>query len=140
MRPLSSGTTRSCAASPWVVAWKGKRSVVYAASYEARRFGVRSAMAAIYAERLCPKAIFVPLDLARYRAVSHAVREILLRHTDLAEPLSLDEAYLDVIENKTDLATATKVAIKMRQQIRFHKDGALQKRIVAGITAHLSVP
>jgi DNA polymerase-4 len=103
---------------PVVVAWKGKRSVVCAASYEARRFGVRSAMAAIYAERLCPEAIFVPPDFARYRAVSRAVREILLRHTDLIEPLSLDEAYLDVTENKTGLATATKVAITIRQQIR----------------------
>jgi DNA polymerase-4 len=103
---------------PVVVAWKGKRSVVCAASYEARRFGVRSAMAVIYAERLCPEAIFVPPDFARYRAVSRAVREILLRHTDLIEPLSLDEAYLDVTENKTGLATATKVAITIRQQIR----------------------
>lgn len=103
---------------PVVVAWKGKRSVVCAASYEARRFGVRSAMAATYAERLCPKAIFVPPDFTSYRAVSRAVRDILSRHTDLIEPLSLDEAYLDVTENKTGLATATKVANTIRQQIR----------------------
>lgn len=101
-----------------VVAWRGKRSVVCAASYEARRFGVRSAMAAAYAERLCPEAIFVPPDFTRYRAVSRAVREIFLRHTDLIEPLSLDEAYLDVTENKTGLPTATKVASTIRQQIR----------------------
>ena len=103
---------------PVVVAWKGKRSVVCAASYEARRFGVRSAMAAIHAERLCPEAIFVPPDFIRYRAVSRAVREIFARHTDLIEPLSLDEAYLDVTESKTGLATATKVASAIRQQIR----------------------
>lgn len=103
---------------PVVVAWRGKRSVVCAASYEARRFGVRSAMAATYAERLCPEAAFVPPDFTRYRAVSRAVREIFLRHTDLIEPLSLDEAYLDVTENKTGLATATKVASAIRQQIR----------------------
>jgi DNA polymerase-4 len=103
---------------PVVVAWRGKRSVVCAASYEARRYGVRSAMAATYAERLCPQAVFVPPDFPRYRAVSCAVREIFLRHTDLIEPLSLDEAYLDVTENKTGLATATKVAIAIRQQIR----------------------
>ena len=103
---------------PVVVAWRGKRSVVCASSYEARRFGVRSAMAAGYAERLCPQAIFVPPDFTRYRAVSRAVREIFLRHTDLIEPLSLDEAYLDVTENKTGLATATKVASAIRQQIR----------------------
>ena len=103
---------------PVVVAWRGKRSVVCAASYEARRFGVRSAMAATYAERLCPEAIFVPPDFVRYRAVSRAVREIFLRHTDLIEPLSLDEAYLDVTENKTGLPTATKVASTIRRQIR----------------------
>ena len=95
---------------PVVVAWKGNRSVVCAASYEARRFGVRSAMPAVRAERLCPEAIFVPPDFTRYRAVSQSTREIFKRHTDLIEPLSLDEAYLDVTENKTGLPTATRVA------------------------------
>ena len=103
---------------PVVVAWRGNRSVVCAASYEARRFGLRSAMPAIRAERLCPDAIFVPPDFPRYRAVSHAAREIFQRHTDLIEPLSLDEAYLDVTENKTALPTATRVAKAIRQQIR----------------------
>jgi DNA polymerase-4 len=103
---------------PVVVAWKGNRSVVCAASYEARRFGVRSAMAAVHAERLCPEAIFVPPDFTRYRAVSQSTREIFKRHTDLIEPLSLDEAYLDVTENKTGLATATRVARSIREQIR----------------------
>jgi DNA polymerase IV len=102
---------------PVVVAWRGNRSVVCAASYEARRFGVRSAMPAVRAERLCPEAIFVPPDFTRYKAVSQAVREIFLRHTDLIEPLSLDEAYLDVTENKTDLPTATRVAKEIRRQI-----------------------
>jgi DNA polymerase-4 len=103
---------------PVVVAWRGNRSVVCAASYEARRFGVRSAMPAITAERLCPEAIFLPPDFTRYKAVSRAVREIFQRHTDLIEPLSLDEAYLDVTANKTGLPTATKVASAIRQQIR----------------------
>jgi DNA polymerase IV len=103
---------------PVVVAWRGNRSVVCAASYEARAFGVRSAMPAIRAERLCPQAIFIPPDFTRYRAVSRATREIFLRHTDLIEPLSLDEAYLDVTENKTNLPTATRVARAIRQQIR----------------------
>src|ERR1700678_4147550 len=103
---------------PVVVAWLGKRSVVCAASYEVRRFGVRSAMPAITAERLCPNAIFVPPDFTRYRAVSRLVREIFKRHTDLIEPLSLDEAYLDVTENKTSLSTATRVARAIREQIR----------------------
>ena len=103
---------------PVVVAWKGNRSVVCAASYEARRFGVRSAMAALHAERLCPEAIFVPPDFTRYRAVSQSTREIFRRHTDMVEPLSLDEAYLDVTENKTGLPTATRVAKTIREQIR----------------------
>ena len=103
---------------PVVVAWKGKRSVVCASSYEARRFGVRSAMPATTAERMCPEAIFVPPDFTRYKAVSQGVREILQRHTDFIEPLSLDEAYLDVTENKLELPTATRVAKLIREQIR----------------------
>lgn len=70
------------------------------------------------AERLCPEAIFIPPDFHRYRNVSRQVRDILLRHTDRIEPLSLDEAYLDVTENKTGLPTATRVAKVIRQQIR----------------------
>jgi len=102
---------------PVVVAWRGARSVVCAASYEARKFGIRSAMPAIRAERLCPDAVFVPPDFVRYKAVSKHVREIFSRHTDLIEPLSLDEAYLDVTENKLDLASATEVALQIRQAI-----------------------
>ena len=103
---------------PVVVAWRGARSVVCAASYEARKFGVRSAMPAVRAERLCPDAVFVPPDFVRYKAVSRQVREIFLRHTDLVEPLSLDEAYLDVTEPKTDLPSATAIAETIRGQIR----------------------
>jgi DNA polymerase IV len=114
---------------PVVVAWKGSRSVVCAASYEARTFGVRSAMPAVRAQRLCPEAIFVPPDFTRYRAVSHDVREIFKRHTDLIEPLSLDEAYLDVSQNKTGLATATLVARTIREQIR----GELNLTASAGV-------
>jgi DNA polymerase-4 len=91
--------------------------VVCAASYEARRFGVRSAMPAITAARLCPDGIFVPPDFTRYKAVSHSVRKIFQRHTDRIEPLSLDEAYLDVTENKTMLPTATRVAKEIRAEI-----------------------
>src|SRR5580700_52240 len=103
---------------PVVVACRGNRSVVCAASYEARKFGVRSAMPAVRAERLCPNAVFLPPDFTRYRAVSSQVREIFKRHTELIEPLSLDEAYLDVSENKTGLPTATLVARTIREQIR----------------------
>jgi DNA polymerase-4 len=103
---------------PVVVAWRGARSVVCAASYEARVFGVRSAMPALRAERLCPDAIFVPPDFARYKAVSRQVREIFLRHTDLVEPLSLDEAYLDVTAPKSGIELATEIARTIRAQIR----------------------
>jgi DNA polymerase IV len=103
---------------PVVVAWRGARSVVCAASYEARKFGVRSAMPAVRAERLCPQAIFVPPDFVRYKAVSRQVREIFARHTDLIEPLSLDEAYLDVTITKSDLPSATATAEAIRAAIR----------------------
>jgi DNA polymerase-4 len=103
---------------PVIVAWRGNRSVVCAASYEARSFGVRSATPAVRAERLCPGATFVPPDFTRYREVSRSVREIFKRHTNLIEPLSLDEVYLDVTENKTGLPTATLVARTIREQIR----------------------
>jgi DNA polymerase-4 len=103
---------------PVVVAWRGARSVVCAASYEARKFGVRSAMPAVRAERLCPQAVFVPPDFVRYKAVSKQVREIFAQHTDLIEPLSLDEAYLDVTETKTGLPSATATAEAIRAAIR----------------------
>jgi DNA polymerase IV len=114
---------------PVIVAWRGKRSVVCAASYEARRFGVRSAMPAVRAERLSPEAVFVAPDFPRYRAVSRMAQEIFRRHTDLVEPLSLDEAYLDVTENKMGLPTATRVARTIREQIREE----LQLTVSAGV-------
>jgi len=103
---------------PVVVAWRGARSVVCAASYEARVFGVRSAMPALRAERLCPDAVFVPPDFARYKAVSRQIREIFLQHTPLVEPLSLDEAYLDVTESPSCGGIATDIARLIRTQIR----------------------
>lgn len=103
---------------PVAVAWRGARSVVCAASYEARVFGVRSAMPAIRAERLCPQLIFVPPDFARYKAVSRQIREIFAQHTDLIEPLSLDEAYLDVTVTKSGLPSATATAEAIRAAIR----------------------
>jgi DNA polymerase IV len=117
MRPSNSAMIRN-RGKPVVVAWRGNRSVVCAASYEARKFGVRSAMPAVRAEHLCPSAVFLPPDFPRYRAVSRQIREIFRRHTDLIEPLSLDEAYLDVSDNKTGLPTATQVARTIREQIR----------------------
>ena len=103
---------------PVVVAWRGTRSVVCAASYEARRFGIRSAMPAARAERLCPTAVFVPPDFPRYRAVARQIREIFARHTALIEPLSLDEAYLDVTVARSNLPSATATAVAIRAAIR----------------------
>ncbi len=103
---------------PVVVAWRGARSVVCAASYEARVFGIHSAMPAVRAERLCPDAVFVAPDFARYKAVSRQVREIFVRHTELVEPLSLDEAFLDVSAPHPTLPTATAIAEEIRRQIR----------------------
>ncbi|MGE0482685.1 MAG: DNA polymerase IV [Gammaproteobacteria bacterium] len=107
---------------PVVVAWRGKRSVVCAASYEARTFGIHSAMPALRAERLCPDAVFVPPDFTRYREVSRQVRAIFARYTDLIQPLSLDEAYLDVTVNKPGLPTATRVAQAIRADIKAETD------------------
>jgi len=103
---------------PVVVAWRGNRSVVCAASYEARRFGVRSAMPAMRAERLCPQAVFVPPDFTRYKAVSRQVHAIFGRYTQLIEPLSLDEAYLDVTADAGGLPSATATAEAIRAAIR----------------------
>jgi len=103
---------------PVIVAWDGIRPVVCAASYEARPFGVRSAMPLSRARRLCPKAVIVRPDFQRYQEASKAARGIFAQYTDLIEPLSLDEAYLDVTENKPGLPTATRVAIAIRKQIK----------------------
>lgn len=102
---------------PVVVGGAGERGVVAAASYEARSFGIHSAMPSAWARRKCPDAIWVRPDFTRYREVSSQIREIFLRHTSLMEPLSLDEAYLDVTEELTGLATATETAKVIRREI-----------------------
>ena len=103
---------------PIAVAWRSARSVVLTASYEARRFGVHSAMPSSRAERLCPHLVFVPPDFVRYHAVSQQIRAIFARHTALIEPLSLDEAYLDVSELDSGLPSATATAVAIRAAIR----------------------
>ena len=103
---------------PVVVGWPGERSVVCAASYEARKFGVHSAMPALRAMRLCPEAVFIHPNFDKYRAVSKDIRTIFERHTPLVEPLSLDEAYLDVTQELTGIPTATETAEAIRREIR----------------------
>ena len=102
---------------PVAVGGSAERGVVAAASYEARAFGVRSAMPSVTARRRCPDLIFVRPRFDVYRAVSAQIRAIFAEYTDLIEPLSLDEAYLDVTENKPGLELATEVARRIRARI-----------------------
>lgn len=103
---------------PVIVSWSTEpRSVVVAASYEARKFGIHSAMPATRAVRLCPQAIFVKPDFERYKTASRQIREIFLCYSPLVEPLSLDEAYLDVTEDLAGLSSATETATRIRQDI-----------------------
>jgi DNA polymerase-4 len=103
---------------PVAVGGSRERGVVAAASYEARVFGVRSAMASVTARRRCPDLVFVKPRFDVYKAVSQQVREIFARYTPLIEPLSLDEAYLDVTENLGREASATRIAECIRADIR----------------------
>jgi DNA polymerase IV len=103
---------------PVAVGGSRERGVVAAASYEARKFGVHSAMPSVTAKRQCPDLIFVKPRFDAYKAVSLQIREIFAEHTPLIEPLSLDEAYLDVTENLQGIATATEIAEKIRAKIR----------------------
>jgi DNA polymerase-4 len=103
---------------PVIVGWPGERSVVCAASYEARKFGVHSAMPSSRARRLCPDAVFIPPNFNKYRDVSQQIRSIFERHSALVEPLSLDEAFLDVTSELTGIPTATETAEAIRREIR----------------------
>jgi len=102
---------------PIAVGGSGGRGVVAAASYESRKFGVRSAMPSVTAKRLCPDLIFVPHRFEVYRTVSQQIRSIFAEYTDLIEPLSLDEAYLDVTQNKKQIPSGTLVAEEIRKRI-----------------------
>ncbi|WP_400075556.1 DNA polymerase IV [Winogradskyella sp. R77965] len=108
----------------------GARGVISAASYEARKSGVKSAMSGRLAIKLCPELIFVRTDFDRYKEISNGIRKIFYDYTDLVEPLSLDEAYLDVTENKKGLPSATLIAKEIRQRI-FNEIGL---RASAGIS------
>lgn len=102
---------------PVVVAWDSPRSVVCAASYEARRYGLHSAMSVARARQLCPQAIYIPPHFDLYREVSRQVRAIFEQYTQRIEPLSLDEAYLDVTHNLQGIASATEIANRIRAEI-----------------------
>ena len=103
---------------PVAVGYSQVRGVVAAASYEAREFGVSSAMPSVTAKRKCPDLIFVPPRFDAYKAVSLQIRQIFAEHTPIIEPLSLDEAYLDVTENLQGIASATQIAKEIRAKIR----------------------
>ncbi|MDP5001034.1 MAG: DNA polymerase IV, partial [Flavobacterium sp.] len=117
---------------PLAVGGSEVRGVVSAASYEARKFGVRSAISGIQAKKLCPDLIFVPPRFDRYKEISKQIRKIFLDYTDLVEPLSLDEAYLDVTENKKGNPSATLIAQEIRKRI-FEEVGLTAS---AGISAN----
>ncbi|RAJ17737.1 DNA polymerase IV [Olleya aquimaris] len=102
---------------PLAVGGSGTRGVVSAASYEARKFGVRSAISGVKARRLCPELIFVRPRFDRYTEISKKIRAIFYDYTDLVEPLSLDEAYLDVTENKKGNPSASLIAEEIRTRI-----------------------
>ena len=115
---------------PLAVGGNEIRGVVSAASYEARKFGVRSAMSGFLAKKKCPHLIFVPPRFDRYKEISSKIRAIFYDYTDLVEPLSLDEAYLDVTENKKSNLSASLIAQEIRQRIW----DELQLRASAGIS------
>ncbi len=103
---------------PVAVGGSSERSVVAAASYEARKFGVRSAMPSVIAKRLCPDLIFVKHNFKRYNEVSASVFEIFKEYTDIIEPLSIDEAFLDVTDDKKKIGSATVIAKQIRTEIK----------------------
>ena len=103
---------------PIAVGGSSKRGVVSAASYEARKFGVRSAISGALAKKLCPDLIFVPPRFERYKEISTKIRALFLEYSDLVEPLSLDEAYIDVTTNKKGLQSATVIATERRSRIK----------------------
>ena len=103
---------------PLAVGYAGARGVVAAASYEARQYGVHSAMASKTALRKCPQLIFVLPRFDVYKSVSRQINDIVHEYTDLVEPLSLDEAFLDVTENHMQIASAIQIAHEIKKKIR----------------------
>ena len=102
---------------PVAVGGSKDRGVVAAASYEARKYGVKSAMASVQAKKMCPELIFVRANFSRYKDISAQIRKIFQDYTELIEPISLDEAFLDVTVNKKGINLASEIAIQIRQRI-----------------------
>ncbi|HTG56259.1 MAG TPA: DNA polymerase IV, partial [Niabella sp.] len=124
---------------------EGRGGVVATASYEARKFGIRSAMPSKTAQRLCPQAIFVFPRFEAYKAVSIHIREIFHRYTDIIEPLSLDEAYLDVTSDKQNIGSALEIAKLIKQAIKNELEltasaGVSINKFVAKIASDMNKP
>ena len=122
-----------------------KRGVVAACSYEARAFGIHSAMASSRAAKLCPQAVFLRPRLSRYREISEHIREIFYQYTSKVEPLSLDEAYLDLTENTMNQPSASILAEKIRQQIYFETGltataGVAANKFLAKVASGMNKP
>lgn len=107
---------------PIAVGHADRRGVVATASYEARKFGVHSAMSSVKAKRICPDLIFVDGHIGHYKEVSNQIHEIFRQYTDIIEPLSIDEAFLDVTENKPGITLAVEIAKEIKQKIRSELD------------------
>ncbi len=130
---------------PLAVGGGGKRGVVAAASYEARKFGVRSAMSGVLAKKKCPHLIFVKPRFERYKEISIKIRRIFFEYTNLVEPLSLDEAYLDVTKNKKGNPSASLIAKEIRQRIfnelHLHASAGISvNKFVAKIASDINKP
>jgi nucleotidyltransferase/DNA polymerase involved in DNA repair len=135
----------SLAGRPVVIGHRGRRGVVSTCSYEARRFGVHSAMPSVIAERLCPEAVWLPGRMTLYVEVSHGIRAILERHSPLVEPLSIDEAFLDLTGIARDLADGRRIAAAIKQEIRDRERltgsaGVAPNKFLAKVASDLEKP
>ena len=130
---------------PVVIGHRGRRGVVSTCSYEARRFGVRSAMPSVTAERLCPSAVWLPGRMSLYVEVSHRIREVLERYSPLVEPLSIDEAFLDLTGIARDLSDGRRIAAEIKREIRDRERltgsaGVAPNKFLAKVASDLEKP
>ncbi len=130
---------------PLIIGHRGRRGVVSTCSYEARRFGVHSAMPSVVAERLCPGAVWLPGRMALYVEVSHRIREILDRFSPLVEPLSIDEAFLDLTGIARDLGDGRRIAAEIKREIRDRERltgsaGVAPNKFLAKVASDLEKP